>query len=56
MDGCRERAYVIAIIPEYSPMRLVPTLAALLLATPAVAALAPGAKAPDFTTRGAIAG
>ena len=37
-------------------MRLIPTLAALLLATPAVAALAPGAKAPDFTTRGAIAG
>lgn len=36
-------------------MRLVPTLAALLVATPAVAALAPGAKAPDFTTRGAIA-
>jgi peroxiredoxin Q/BCP len=37
-------------------MRLVPTLAAVLLATPAFAALAPGAKAPDFTTRGAIAG
>ncbi|KTT75239.1 peroxiredoxin [Sphingomonas endophytica] len=31
-------------------------LAALTLATPAVAALAPGAKAPDFSTRGAIAG
>ena len=31
-------------------------LAAALLATPAAAALAPGAKAPDFTTRGAIAG
>jgi peroxiredoxin Q/BCP len=27
-----------------------------LLAAPAAAALAPGAKAPDFTTRGAIAG
>lgn len=31
-------------------------LAAALLASPAFAALAPGAKAPDFTTRGAIAG
>ena len=33
-------------------------LAALLLplAVPATAALAPGAKAPDFTTRGALAG
>ncbi|PAX07541.1 peroxiredoxin [Sphingomonas lenta] len=31
-------------------------LAAALLASPAVAALAPGAKAPDFTTRGAIGG
>ena len=31
-------------------------LLALLLASPAAAALAPGAKAPDFTTRGAIAG
>ena len=30
--------------------------AALTLSAPAVAALAPGAKAPDFTTRGAIAG
>jgi peroxiredoxin len=30
--------------------------AALLLASPATAALAPGAKAPDFATRGAIAG
>ena len=39
-------------------MRLVSTLAAvaLLTAAPAFAALAPGAKAPDFTTRGAIAG
>ena len=39
-------------------MRLVQTLAAaaLLAATPAFAALAPGARAPDFTTRGAIAG
>ena len=40
-------------------MRLVSTLAtaaALLVAAPALAALAPGAKAPDFTTRGAIAG
>ncbi len=31
-------------------------IAALTLATPAVAALAPGAKAPDFSTRGAVAG
>lgn len=31
-------------------------LAAALLASPAAAALQPGAKAPDFTTRGAIAG
>lgn len=31
-------------------------LATALLGSPAVAALAPGAKAPDFTTRGAIAG
>lgn len=30
--------------------------AALLLAVPAAATLAPGAKAPDFSTRGAIAG
>jgi peroxiredoxin len=40
-------------------MRLVSTLAtaaALLVAAPALAALVPGAKAPDFTTRGAIAG
>jgi peroxiredoxin Q/BCP len=40
-------------------MRLVSTLAtaaALLVAAPALAALASGAKAPDFTTRGAIAG
>ena len=38
-------------------MRLIPTLAAIaLVAAPAMAALAPGAKAPDFTTRGAIAG
>ena len=31
-------------------------LATALLEAPATAALAPGAKAPDFTTRGAIAG
>jgi peroxiredoxin Q/BCP len=38
-------------------MRLIPTLAAIAMAAaPAAAALAPGAKAPDFTTRGAIAG
>lgn len=29
---------------------------AIAIATPAMAALAPGAKAPDFTTRGATAG
>ena len=33
-----------------------PILAALAIAVPATAALTPGAKAPDFTTRGAIAG
>jgi thioredoxin-dependent peroxiredoxin len=31
-------------------------LALALLASPAAAALSPGARAPDFTTRGAIAG
>lgn len=36
--------------------RMLTVTAALLLAAPAQAALAPGAKAPDFTTRGAIAG
>ena len=36
--------------------RLLLTAAALTLAAPAAATLAPGAKAPDFTTRGAIAG
>ena len=37
-------------------MRRAALLLAALFATPAAAALAPGAKAPDFTTRGAIAG
>lgn len=39
-------------------MRTLPTLAAALLlaAAPATATLAPGARAPDFTTRGAVAG
>lgn len=37
-------------------MRLPILAVALLVATPAFAALAPGAKAPDFQTRGAIAG
>ncbi|PZQ61994.1 MAG: peroxiredoxin [Sphingomonas taxi] len=37
-------------------MRHLLTAAALLLSSPAAAALAPGAKAPDFSTRGAIAG
>lgn len=36
--------------------RLILTAAALLAALPAAAALAPGAKAPDFATRGALAG
>ena len=37
-------------------MRRILTVALLLAATPAMAALAPGAKAPDFSTRGAMAG
>ena len=37
-------------------MRRLALLAALALSVPAAAALAPGAKAPDFATRGAIAG
>lgn len=37
-------------------MRALPFLIALLAATPAMAALAPGAKAPAFTTQGALAG
>ena len=38
-------------------MRLAPLAVALaLVAAPAFATLAPGAKAPDFSTRGAIAG
>ena len=37
-------------------MRLILAAAALLAATPALAVLAPGAVAPDFTTRGATAG
>ena len=38
-------------------MRLKPFAAALaLIAAPAAATLAPGAKAPDFSTRGAVAG
>lgn len=37
-------------------MRIAALLAALALAAPASAALAPGAKAPDFTARAAIAG
>jgi len=37
-------------------MRLLPLFAALAIAAPVSAALAPGAKAPDFTTRGAMAG
>jgi peroxiredoxin len=38
------------------PARFAAALLALAVAVPAAAALAPGAKAPDFTTRGAIAG
>ncbi len=37
-------------------MRVLFTAAALVAALPAHAALVPGAKAPDFATRGAIAG
>lgn len=37
-------------------MRALPFLIALLAATPAMAALAPGAKAPDFNTQAARAG
>ena len=39
-------------------MRMLPIAAALLAAAtaPAAATLAPGAKAPDFSTRGAVAG
>ena len=37
-------------------MRLLPIIAAVAIAAPALAALAPGAQAPDFTTRGAVAG
>ncbi|MEG8041081.1 redoxin domain-containing protein [Sphingomonas sp. LR60] len=36
--------------------RLIAAVSALTLAAPAAATLAPGAKAPDFSTRGAIAG
>ena len=36
--------------------RLLAVVTALTLAAPAAATLAPGAKAPDFSTRGAIAG
>ncbi|WP_174279221.1 peroxiredoxin [Sphingomonas bacterium] len=37
-------------------MRRLALLAAALLATPALATLAPGAKAPPFTAQGAVAG
>ncbi len=37
-------------------MRVLPLILAILAATPATAALNPGAKAPDFSTRGALAG
>jgi peroxiredoxin len=37
-------------------MRALPFLIALFAANPAMAALAPGAKAPDFNTQGALAG
>jgi peroxiredoxin Q/BCP len=37
-------------------MRLLALLAAFTVATPALATLAPGARAPDFTVRGAQAG
>lgn len=38
------------------PMRAIPLILSLILASPAFAALAPGAKAPNFTTQGALAG
>ena len=37
-------------------MRAIPLILSLILASPAFAALAPGAKAPNFTTQGALAG
>ena len=37
-------------------MRRIVLSALTLIATPALATLAPGAKAPDFSTRGAVAG
>jgi peroxiredoxin Q/BCP len=37
-------------------MRALSFMIALIVATPATAALAPGAKAPNFTTQGALAG
>jgi peroxiredoxin len=37
-------------------MRAIPLIIALLAAAPATAALAPGAKAPNFATQGALAG
>lgn len=37
-------------------MRAVPFTIGLLIASPSAAALNPGAKAPDFTTQGALAG
>ncbi len=37
-------------------MRAIPLIIALLAAAPAMAALAPGAKAPNFATQGALAG
>lgn len=37
-------------------MRALPFMIALIASTPAVAALTPGAKAPDFNTQGALAG
>jgi peroxiredoxin len=37
-------------------MRALPFMLALFAATPAMAALTPGARAPDFNTQGALAG
>lgn len=61
MRPARDSAMSITNIPALETiMKHLPLLAALSLAmvaaTPALAALAPGAKAPDFTTRGATAG
>ena len=61
MDGAAHFDYprlILGFVAEQIDMRvpLFLTILSLGLGSPAVAALAPGAVAPDFTTRGAIAG